>query len=95
MLTVLFYLCAGIAIFFGLLTFFFDIWVYVTTKDIDYVLQTWAKSNEPADSRLLPTQIALLKFIRIMERVLKYIFYFLLVPVILVLLFKLMGINHG
>ena len=62
------------------LTVIFDIWVYLVTKDFDFVLSAWLNRHKTFDRRLLPKQAALLKAIGLIERGLGYFGLFVIVP---------------
>ena len=63
------------------LTAVFDIWVYLNTRNFDFMLSAWMNRHKTIDAQLLPKQAALLKAICLVERGLKYFFYFVLLPV--------------
>ena len=71
----------------------FDVWVYLTTKDIDFVLSTWMNKDKASDPRLLPKQAVLLKTICFIQRGLKYFFYIVIIPVFVLLAFKVIGLR--
>ena len=95
MLTVLYVVCAIWAGLLLVLTVFFDVWVYLRTKDLDFVLSVWMNRHKMLDQRLLPKQAALLRAIVLTERGLKYFFYFVIIPLYIVFIFKLIGAKNG
>lgn len=94
MLTVLFVTCAIWAGLLLILTVFFDVWVYMNTKDFDFALSAWMGRHKKLDPRLLPKQATLLKAIVLTERSLKYFFYFVIIPLYALFIFKFMGVKN-
>ena len=95
MLTMLFVACAIWAGLLLILTVFFDVWVYLCTKDFDFVLSTWMNRHKSLDERLMPKQAALLRAIVLTERGLKYFFFFVIIPLYALFIFKFIGAKNG
>jgi hypothetical protein len=93
MMKLLFLICAVCAGFLLVLTISFDVWVYLTTKNFDFMLRTWMERHKSPDPRLLPKQAALLRLICLTERGLKYFFYFVINPIVVLLVFKFIGLG--
>ena len=97
MMKSLFLICAVCGGFLLVLTVSFDVWVYLTTKNIDFVLHTWMDRHKTVDQRLRPKQAALLRAICLTERILKYFFYLVIIPIFVFLAIKLvvLGAKNG
>lgn len=83
--------------FVAVLTVTFDLWVYFTTKDINFVLRAWMERYKAPDPRLLPKQVALRRVICVIERGLKFFLYLIIFPMLVFLVFKLIvpGVKNG
>lgn len=73
------------------LTVIFDVWVYLSTKDIDFVISTWMSRHKKIDQRLVPKQALLLSAIALVERGLRYFFFFVIIPLYIFFIFKHAG----
>lgn len=79
-MTVLFVSLAIWAGLLVLLTVYFDVWVYLDTKNFDFVLNTWMNRHKTLEQHLLPRQAALLKVVSLVERGLGYFGLFVVIP---------------
>ena len=95
MMKSLFLICAVCTGFLFVLTVSFDVWVYLTTKDFDFMLRTWVDRHKTSDPRLLPKQAALLRAICLTERGLKYFFYLVIIPIVVLLVSKVIDGRRG
>ena len=86
MMSALFLACVAWAIFLFVLTVFFDIWVYIVTKDFGFVLRAWRSRHKTPDPCLLPKQAMLLKSISLLERGLGYFGLFVIIPLYIFIL---------
>lgn len=94
MMTLIFVGCAVWAGLLLVLTVFFDVWVYLNTKDFDFMLSAWMNRHKTIDQRLLPKQAALLRLIALVERILKYFFFFVVIPLYALIVFKFIGATN-
>ena len=89
MLSTLFIASAILATVLFVLMIFFDVWVYLNTKDLAFVLSVWVKRHKEIDQRLMPKQAILLKAICATELGIKYFFYFVFIPIAALYIFSL------
>ncbi|MDX1253633.1 MAG: hypothetical protein IDH49_15550 [Gammaproteobacteria bacterium] len=87
MMTMLFVTCAIWVGLLLMLTVFFDVWVYLNTKDFDFVLNAWMNRHKKVDQRLLAKQAALLRTVSLIERGLGYFGLFVVIPLYALSLF--------
>lgn len=62
--------CAYLAILFLILTLIFDVWIYKTTKDLDFVLSFSITKYQSKNERLTQGQFLLLKIINYLKKAL-------------------------
>lgn len=86
-------ICVVWAALFLILTIIFDVWVYLDTKDFNFVLGVWMKRHGAPDAHLSPEQAAMLKAISLIERSLGYFGLFVVVPLYAFLIFT--GAHNG
>lgn len=80
MLSVLFAACAIWAGVLLVLTFSFDVWVYLSSKDFDFVLHAWMNRHKTLDPRLSHRQAMLLRTVSLAERSLGYFGLIVVIP---------------
>lgn len=64
----LYYLVAALVVLYLVLQLAFDVWIYITTKNFDFVLDAWLNRRNNS-FRLSPAQMTFRKSIRVMGQV--------------------------
>lgn len=70
------------------LTVTFHILAYSSTKDISYAFDAWSNRYKNSNQHLPKYQVSLLKLIVVTERSLKYFLYFVMLPLFIFYIFK-------
>lgn len=76
-------ICAFLAVSFLILTLIFDIWVYKTTKDFDFVLSFSMSKYQIKNDRLSVMQFLLLKIINCLKIILLVIGFFTVISILI------------